>query len=456
MIVKIPEIFKTIGVPTVTYVERKEGRFETELSDYLKIPGKICLITGPSKTGKSTLYQKVIASNKKEPLIIRCDNEMSVEDVWRKALEEVNFERITSKSKSGELTISSTAKAGLELGWSWIGKLIGELAVGVSGKETNTKVRELILSRPSAKHIIPVLKNLPYILVIEDFHYLKDDVKISLFQQWKSFIDEEVSVIILGTTHHAVDIAYSNRDLVGRITHIEVGTWEKNDLKKIVLQGFKETGIELDDELTDLISSESVGLPLITQSICLRLFIDRQKLTFHKNQNASIDFSKTDVFTSLTNVAKTDFGIFNDIYEILVTGFRKRARKYNTYELLLLAFTIDPITFKLKRFEIDERFIKLKNKFKIPPAASINSTLGALSKLQKKNEFELLEWSTKQSTLYILEPSFLFYLRWKNEKKESEYSGRLFEELLKLFTKESNNQVSIKIRDINVNKNASS
>lgn len=448
MIVKIPEIFKTIGVPTVTYVQRKEGQYETELSNYLQIPGKICLITGPSKTGKSTLYQKVITTNKKEPLIIRCDNEMSVEDVWRKALEEVNFERITSKSKSGELSISTEGKAGIELGWSWIGKIIGEFTIGISGAESNTKIRELILSRPSAKHIIPILKSLPYILVIEDFHYLREDVKTSLFQQWKSFIDEEVSVIILGTTHHAVDLAYSNRDLVGRITHIEVGTWDTNDLEKIVTQGFEEIGIEIETELVDLISNESVGLPLITQSICLRLFIDKQKLTFHKKQGSTISFSKQDMLTSLTNVANTDFGIFKDIYEVLVTGFRKRARKYNTYELLLFAFTIDPITFKLKRFEIDDRFIKLKHKFKIPPAASINSTLGALSKLQKKNEFELLEWSTKQSTLYILEPSFLFYLRWKNQKQESEYKGRLFDEIMKLFTIQLDNQIKIKIKDL--------
>lgn len=448
MTVKIPEIFKTIGVPTVTYVQRKDGQFETELSNYLLIPGKICLITGPSKTGKSTLYQKVITANKKEPLIIRCDNEMSVEDVWRKALEEVNFERITSKSKSGELSISTAGQAGIELGWSWIGKIIGEFSIGISGKESNTKIRELILSRPSAKHIIPILKNLPYILVIEDFHYLKEDIKTSLFQQWKSFIDEEVSVLILGTTHHAVDLAYSNRDLVGRITHIEVGTWDTIDLEKIVKQGFEEIGIEIEHELVDLISNESVGLPLITQSICLRLFLDKQKLIFHKKQGSSISFSKQDLLTSLTNVAITDFGIFKDIYEVLVTGFRKRARKYNTYELLLLAFTIDPITFKLKRFEIDDRFLKLKHKFKIPPAASINSTLGALSKLQKRNEFELLEWSTKQSTLYILEPSFLFYLRWKIQKQESEYTGRLFDEIMKLFTIQIDNQFKIKFKDL--------
>jgi len=432
MKLSIGSIFKTIGVPTVTYVERNNGKHESELTNFLSIPGKVCLITGPSKTGKSTLYQKVLSTLKKEPLIVRCDSDMSVEDLWRKALEEVDFERIITKSNAGQVSISASAKAGASMGWAWLGKLIGEFSIGLTGAVTNTTVREHILSKPSAIHIIPVLKNLPYTLVIEDFHYLKEEVKSSLFQQWKSFIDNEVSVIVLGTTHHAIDLAYSNRDLIGRITHIEVGTWDIQDLNKIVVQGFDSLNLKLDQSLQDLIVSESVGLPLLTQLVCQRLFIDQKILEFDSKKNSTLNFKESDLLTSLSNVAKTDFGIFHDIYDIFATGFRKGARKYNTYELLLLAFTIDPVTFKLKRFEIDARFQELKN-IEIPPAASINSTLGALSKLQKKNQFELLEWSTRQSTLYILEPSFLFYLRWRHEKQGTDPDKKYFEDFLHLF-----------------------
>ena len=61
----ISEIFKTIGTPGVTYVERNKGKYEFELTSSLNIPGTLCLLTGPSKTGKTTLYNKVITESKK-------------------------------------------------------------------------------------------------------------------------------------------------------------------------------------------------------------------------------------------------------------------------------------------------------------------------------------------------------------------------------------------------------
>ncbi|MEZ5003949.1 MAG: AAA family ATPase [Chitinophagales bacterium] len=408
----ISDIFKTIGTPRVTYVKRNEGEFEFELTNGLSIPGTLCLLTGPSKTGKTTLYKKVISELKKIPLTIRCNDEMTIEDVWRNALEEVNFDRITKQAESGQIELSSQVKTGMSAGWEWLGKIIGEISLGIKGTYSSETVREKILSTPSPKHLIPILKELPYVLVVEDFHYLNDTTKKSVFQQWKDFTDSEVATIIVGTAHHAVDLALSNKDLVGRISHTEVGTWEVNDLKKIVKQGLDELKVNISEPQCQYIASESVGLPLITQGICARLFLDKKITTYDTKDKMT--FVKSDIETAMTNVANQNFNVFKDIYQILITGFRKGARKYNTYELLLLIFTLDPVSFKLVRSEIDSRLDKLDSKFEKPPFASVNSTLGSIGKLQKKNGIELLEWSNKQGCLYILEPSFLFYLRWKD------------------------------------------
>jgi len=408
----ISEIFKVIGSPKVTYVKRNNGEFEFELFNSLSVPGNLCLLTGPSKTGKTTLYNKVISETNKIPLIVRCDDTMDTEEVWRKALEDINFDQITKKSEKGHIELSGEIKAGVQTGWEWLAKVIGEVKLGLKGTYSSETVREKVLATPSPKHLIPILKELPYTLVIEDFHYLTESTKTSLFQQWKDFTDNEVSTIIVGTAHHAIDLALSNKDLVGRVSHIEVGTWKLDDLKKIIEQGFEELEINIDPTLKQLIAAESVGLPLITQGICARLFFDKRITTY--NTRNKLKFCKIDIETAMTNVANQTFNIFSDLYQILITGFRKGARKYNTYELLLLIFTLDPVTFKLKRSEIDDRLERLDSKFERPPAASVNSTLGILGKLQKKNGIELLEWSTKQDTLYILEPSFLYYLRWKD------------------------------------------
>lgn len=408
----ISEIFKTIGTPDVTYVKRKNGSFEFELSNNLRIPGKLCLLTGPSKTGKTTLYKKVISELKKITLTVRCNGEMTTEDVWRSALEDVNFNRITTESEKGQIELSTKAKLGITSGWDWIAKIIGEVELGLKGSEAKETTKEKILSRPSPKHLIPILNELPYILVIEDFHYLNETTKTNIFQQWKEFTDNEVSSIIVGTTHHAIDLALSNKDLVGRISHLELSTWDTEDLCKIITKGFEHLKIKLPTRFVNHIANESVGLPIITQGICGRLFYDKQICTYNTKDNNTFD--KKEIDSAMHRLANQDYNIFSDLYQILITGFRKGARKYNTYELLLLMFTLDPISFKLKRNDIDNRLEKLNDRFEKPPIASVNSTLGAIGKLQKKNGIELLEWSSKQNCLYILEPAFLFYLRWKD------------------------------------------
>lgn len=74
--------------------------------------------------------------------------------------------------------------------------------------------------------------------------------------------------------------------------------------------------------------------------------------------------------------------------------------------------------------------MKLANEEK-PPAASLNSTFGALRKFQDKRNFQLLEWIANEDSLYIVEPSFLFYVRWRiNREKNIGIQLDLFESLL--------------------------
>ena len=294
--------------------------------------------------------------------------------------------------------------------------LLGEVSLGVNSSTNETEIRERILSKPSPDHLIPVLQKLPIILVVEDFHYLQPDVKENIFQQWKIFVDNEVSVIVVGTTHHAVDLAYANRDLVGRISQIDLSTWNEDDLKNIVIQGTEYLKVQVPNNVVNAIAKESAGLPIITQDVCYQLFVDKG-ITELKQREIEVIFIVKDAYKALHGVAVTNYAQFETIYERLVTGPRKRARKYNTYELVLSTFTQDPLTFSLKRHEIDERLKEMPlPSEQLPPPASVSSMLGALEKFQKRNGIELLEWGKKEQRLHILEPSFLFYLRWRKER----------------------------------------
>ena len=414
-IFEIANIFKSLGRPKATYVKRQEGEFEKRLNASLNAKGKLCLLTGPSKTGKTTLFHEVLQERKEEALVVRCDGTLSADEFWRKALEKINFERITEIEKEESTKTSGSGKIGGTIGWAWLAGLIGEVSIGIDNTMTETQVREKILAKPSPDHLVPLLKKFPFVLVVEDFHYLRASVKKHIFQQWKTFVDSEVSVIVVGTTHHAVDLAYANKDLVGRISSIEVSSWETKDLIEIVNKGFLYMSIPINDEIPQSIAEESVGLPIITQATCQQMFTDKELSKVNKGQD--ISFNRKDTYVALNHVAIYSYSQFQGIYNRLTVGPRKGARKYDTYELVLSAFSKDPLTFSLGRHDIDSRLNEMPIPPEtIPPQNSINSMLKALENFQKKMDIELLEWSQKEQRLFILEPAFLFYLRWREPR----------------------------------------
>lgn len=188
----------------------------------------MALVTGPSKTGKTTLYKRVLADMRSTPLVVRCDDALSPEDFWRRALEQAGATRLVETEDGTVHETKVTAEVGGRGGWKFIGELFAKAGLEFGSLQSENEIRNKILASPSPLQLIPILKNSSFILVIEDFHYLKDEVKSVVFKQWKNFIDDEISIVVLGTTHHAVDIAYANKDLLGRINQIDMSGDMKN------------------------------------------------------------------------------------------------------------------------------------------------------------------------------------------------------------------------------------
>lgn len=429
--VQITDVFRSSGQPQITYVEREKRKYENDLSAILKMKGKICLLTGPSKTGKTTLYRKVLSENNLEPIIISCNFSISVDQFWRKALEQLNFDRINCIQKSSERDYSISGDASGELGWSWLAKMSAKFSPGLSIKNSEIEIRETILSEPAPEHLIPILKLPNFILIVEEFHYLNPEVKKTIFQQWKPFVDNDVSVIIIGTSHHAVDLAFANKDLIGRIIHMEMPIWNLEDLKQILIQGFNYLHLILNRGVADIISSESAGLPIITQQVGLQLFLQKNIDSIRIGEKIAA-FEKTNAYKALYRVATTEYSQYQTIYDRLRAGPRKKRRKYNTYEILLSAFSMDPIKISLSRLELNNRIESMGiQKTAIPPKSSINSTLDALEKFQHHLGITILEWNKNNQCLYILEPSFLFYLRCREERTAPLTGAEILEGILK-------------------------
>lgn len=430
MNILIKHVFNGFVAPPDTYIPQNSGQYETELKQGILEEGTLCLVTGSSKTGKTSLYRRVLDQLGRTPIRVSCNASLKPEEFWSHPLERLDFSRLKSKETGSTITLGGTTSGSGSLGWEWLGKITATVTATASKADAEKEVKEAILAKPSPSHLIPLLKQSNAVLVVEDFHYLTEETQREIFQQWKLFTDNEISVIVVGTTHHGVDLANANADLVGRIRHIELGRWSDSDLQSIALRGLKKLSVVGPSEIASLISKESAGLPILVQQACAQLFHDRNLQEW--NSEDPIKFSTDDAKRALHHVAVQRYKAFESWYNKLVYGPRKKARKYDTYQLILALFTQDPPTFSLRRDEIEARLKKAGiAASEMPPPASVTSTLSALDGFQKRNNFELLEWSKSDSTVYILVPSFLFYLRWREDKSASNI-GDIFELLMRL------------------------
>jgi hypothetical protein len=438
----VAEVFPAVGKPVYTYIERGSGVNERKLSQGLSNPGQICLVTGPSKTGKTSLYRSVLPSLRRQELIIRCSGSLNSAQFWASALESLNFQRLAESAE--KWGINTTAKIGAqgEVGWSWLAKVMATVGFEVSSSGEYSIRKEVANSNLGSKHLIPLLKELPIQLVVEDFHYLEPLVKKEIFQQWKAFIDEGVSVVVVSTTHHAIDIARANSDLSGRTRFIDVGKWEVDDLAKIPATGFRLLDIKATSLVFDQIAKESVGLPIITQQISQEIASRRNMNPGSKKRLSNVQIDE--VREAQEYVAENLYANHKGDYDQLSTGPRKSTRKHATYEKILASFALEPLQFSLKYHELIERVNRLKEDGDDNiPAASMTAALRALAKFQERNKIALLDWHEMERTLYIVEPSFLFYLRQKIDRRATDLD--IERTLIRFFKSMENNGAQLEL-----------
>ena len=391
MQLKAENVFKPGAFPEYTYISRNYENtgisYELRLKQALRTAGCLTSVIGPSKMGKTILCEKVIGFD--NIVEVSGADFGSNTDFWAIAAAKVGL------PYHGEVTTT-----------------IEREKLGCDSRETDSTSEKYVLSKDK---VIQYYREHDKVLVLDDFHYASPEMQMKMAQQLKDAIRRELKVVVVSLPHRADDAIRQNADLSGRLSLINIEAWKPEDLKKIALTGFAQLGIEIDGAAAEQLAVECLTSPQLMQYICLSICIlledeGKKKVTPDILEKAyrftTINFNYADVVSVMSKGPNTK-GKQRRMF--LTTD----GKSLDLYGLLVESLAKNPPLMELDFNLVYERVVKLiQNEGDRPDRQSVRTHLNHLQAILKGKEeiYRAIEW--KDGMIYVLDPLFLFYLRW--------------------------------------------
>jgi len=257
------------GIPK-TYVERPrvDERFINDLTRYKHI-----VIHGSSKQGKTSLRKQHL--NETDFEVVQCTRNMQKEDIYGALLKSADIgiseTKTTKHTKGVKIKVTFSGEGNIPL----IAKVKGDGEIsndrGSSDAMATTSF-DIDISNPNDIYNVLHKSGFKKYIVLEDFHYLPNEVQEAISYDLKAFHDNSPYIfIIVGVWLESNKLILFNGDLSGRINTISADNWTKEELKKILREGEKLLNIRFSQEAEEELLSccyRNVGL---LQEILYRL-----------------------------------------------------------------------------------------------------------------------------------------------------------------------------------------
>lgn len=416
---KPSEIFTPNDVPTITYVQRPTHKLEERLREAFEVPKMIISISGPSKSGKTVLVNKVVEADNLIPLTgatIR-----SADELWSNVLQWMEAPYSRSEKTGTTIKLGAEANAEGKAGIPFLAeaKAGGKASAGLDRASDVTKNFRTDGLYQVAKEIAQS----NFVVFVDDFHYIPKNVQEEIGRQIKAAAETGIRICTASVPHRQDDVVRSNTELRGRVMGIDSGYWSHDELAQIADQGFRELNVDLSPRVVRQLVAEAFGSPQLMQAICLNFcFENGIKDTLPRQERIDPDFvAMQQVFertSTLTN--------FSSMISQLHSGPRQRGMdrkvyhfkdgsKGDVYRCVLLAIKSDPPQLAFTYDAMLKRVASVCED-ESPSGSSVSQALEQMDKLAKMvQEAPVIEWDA--DVLDIIEPYFLFFLRSSNHVK---------------------------------------
>ncbi|WP_437329996.1 hypothetical protein [Sorangium sp. So ce381] len=260
------DVFTPSEFPSHTYVKRAEERLEKRLREALETPGEVVSVSGPSKSGKTVLIERVVGHDN---LISITGAGLSTPDaLWDRVLDWMGAPATTSESVAWQTSggVSGGGGGGLSLPGVAEGKVTAQATAGLARTSTSTKTA----NRTNMSQVIDEIANSSFVLLIDDFHYMKREIQTEVAQQIKEAARRGVKICTASVPHRSDDVVRANPELRGRVRIIDLEYWTPAELEQIAKLGFPKLNLQIPSQAVARFSVESSGSPQLMQALCLQ------------------------------------------------------------------------------------------------------------------------------------------------------------------------------------------
>lgn len=411
----VEQVFVPGGMPKHTYVNRAGRELEKRLNRVTRNLCKLVTLTGPTKSGKTVLTNKLFPRVSDLNIWIDGGSVGEENDFWCYILDATGTymgQEISSSKESGH-TFSGDVSG--EIGIPLLAKGSGKFGSSVNGKQGETEKSSRNLSPRAAA--IAALRNTRKTLVIDDFHYLERSFQGDVVRALKPLVFDGLGVVAIAIPHRRYDAVKVEKEMTLRVEPIAVPSWSTDELIEIPNIGFPLLNVSINDVVSQRMALEAYGSPHLMQEFCSAL-----------SQSHDIE-STLDAPLSITSINDS---IFKDIaestgkviFEKLAKGPRQRSDRKprplvgggtaDIYKVVLLALAKLAPGMQKVDYEVLRAAIKETLSTDVPQAHEVSRVLEKMSEIASNDEAStpVIDWIKGDQELYITDPFFALFLKW--------------------------------------------
>jgi hypothetical protein len=388
------------------------------------------VIHGSSKQGKSSLRKYHLQEG--DYVTVQCTRDSDKLSIYAGLLKQAGARVIVTETSRDERGTRMGATGDVSGGIPFVGRAKVQFEGQTERRSTLERVtRELEIDLEDPNDVARVLGEMEFtrFVVVEDFHYLDEEVQRSLAFDLKVFHENSPLVfIIVGVWLETNRLILFNGDLTGRVSTINVDRWEPEDLDRVIAEGEPLLNIQFSQTVRDRMIEGCEGNVGLLQELCYRM-CEQEGIWETLEDHREIDDEEY-VSEQLTELAEAQAARYLNALADFPKGFgTTELEMYRWIAWVVISSSPAELRYGLRANEVYQRIADQHPGRERIYRNNVIQALDRVEGVQHRHQINppILDFSDRQ--LRVVDAQFLVFLRTQERERLLEAIGDPAEEL---------------------------